>query len=376
MKNIDSIITKYGHTVGGTFPSTLDYIMDDITIETASMVSSEYVAIVNTFSVMANIADTLSKESGVDDVDGFVVKELETVGLTKEFFGVTETLTSETASISFVVNNETWKKVWSWILEKLKQLKEWLTRVFDALFNRNKTVFKTIEDLKRITLGERLINSIDNSVLIKFNSFLPDFEKSLMGYVEELMGNNMAFSDAIKNTIKHINSPLGGNKIFVDVISGSGSKVATILGHKVYDIKGHFINVYGDSASYLVADSEYTKILRDSYTITGNAKTSKSTTPLTPVQISKTLLHMSMLAGDLDKGMQDEKKSIHATITILEGKLKETDKEDVVSFLPIVTTLIARQQNLSFNASELEKLIRLIVVHIRCYVSKYDFTKI
>lgn len=358
----------------GNDNNILDVITDEITLESANSINEEYIHIINTYDVMEKVINVMAKpetittESGVNTFDNFVVEQLATVGLTKEYFGFEDELTVETAQVTIEVDDR-WSKLWEWLKAKLVQLKDWLARVYKALFNKNKTLLQTIVNLENIKLDTKVQTKINNTSFASFITYLPDFSKSLMLYTTGLEGNYSNYTRVIETIIKDdINLPKCINELRSSSTFKHVSDIAVVLGHSVYSVKGLLVNVYDEKAKYITMDgSAANKIVGSTFVISNIAKINGAADTLEPSSIKFILSTLKTLATNLDKNMPSEAKKLESVLTVYTDSIKINSEAIGDTLKAVVDIILGRQTNINFTVNEVTKLVKAIALHIKCY---------
>lgn len=356
-------------------PTTvLDNIMDEITLESANAINEEYQQILSTYAVMSKVINTINEpesittECGVNTFDNFVTEQLATVGLTKEYFGFEGELTIEAAQVTIEVN-EKWKKMWEWIKEKVRQIKDWVVKVFKALFNKNKTLLQTIESLEKINLGTPKQNTVNREDFTSLVNYLPNINASILAYADGLNKNWYSYGMIIDKIIGSQGKDI--STIYTELkLTHSFSRlsdISVVLSHSVYSVKGVLLNITGDNASYYCNDGATTnKIVRNTYTIT-NKNTKPTDKVMTPIQVSKTLEALKDIVLNIDKNSAKEVSTLNTTLDAYKKSMDGIKGDDIEKMSTIILLIMGRLTVTDFTNREISKLVRAIAVHIKCY---------
>lgn len=371
---MENIATIFATEVANESTAVLDSIMDEITLESANAINEEYQQIISTYMVMTKVISTMREpesittESGINTFDNFVVEQLATVGLTKEYFGFEDELTVEAAE-SNIGGGSKWSKMWEWIKNKILQIKDWLAKVFKAIFNKNKTLLQTIESLEKINLGrpkQGTVNTADFSNLI---TYLPNVNASVLEYAQGLDKNwdryDIIVSKIVQLRDKYISFTYDE---LMDTLSFSKlAEIATVLGHSVYNVKGVLLNITNDNAVYYcMGGKNIRKIARNTYTIT-NKNTKTTDKVMTPTQIKLTLGALKSIVSKIDS---DSARKTSALKDVLTGYEKYKDNikgDDIAKLSTIILLIMGDLTATDFTNREINKLVRAVAVHIKCY---------
>lgn len=199
----------------------LNDIMDDINIESASKVINIFETLSKTFDTMIEIEETIKTENPDLNLNLFLSDIILTTGYDKKYFGFDENITYENAKSNISDINSTWKKVWVWIKNKLKDIKDWILKVINSIFNKNKTILEILNKFEKINLQKPKTEYLETETILNISSFIPvNIPKYILGlnfynsfYKEIIFNlNNIDFvSDLTKgfnqtfNSIKAVN---------------------------------------------------------------------------------------------------------------------------------------------------------------------------
>lgn len=371
---MENIATIFAAEVANESTIVLDNIIDEITLESATAINEEYQQIMATYMVMAKVInatnepETITTESGVNTFDNFVTEQLATVGLSKEYFGFEDELTVEAAEATIGVS-EKWKKMWEWIKEKVVQIKDWIVKVFKALFNKNKTLLQTIESLQKIDLSTPKQNTVNREDFSSLVNYLPDINASIVEYAKGLNKNWYSYGIVIDKIIASQGKDV--STIYTELkLTYSFSRlsdIAIVLGHIVYSVKGVLLNITGDNASYYCNDgASANKIVRNTYAIT-NKNTKPTDKVMTPVQIRSTLGALKDVVLEIDKNSTKEVSTLNTTLDAYKKSMDGIKGDDIEKMSTIVLLIMGRLTVTDFTNREINKLVRAAAVHIKCY---------
>jgi len=355
----------------------LEDIIDDITMESAMDVNEEYTQIICAYMAMSKVIaavtepTTITTESGSNTFDDFVVEQLETMGLTKDYFGFTDNLTVESAQITIEIDGR-WKKMWEWIKSRIIQLKEWLVKVYKAIFNKNNTLLQTITELEKIQLGELTQTSVNKDSFLNLADHLPNYNTSLVDYSKGLVENwdryNMVIDNIIKNSNKEPSSVYDELRLsysFTRILP-----ISNVLSHSVYSVKGvlfHMATITNPFAQYYTIDgSSSKKIVRTSYEITNNNK-KQNDKVLNVNNIKLSLSELKKIVLDIDKNSAALTKKLSSTLDIYKGHMDGLKGDDIDKLQAIVLLIMGRLSVTDFTLREINKMVRAIAIHIKCY---------
>lgn len=347
----------------------LDNIIDEITIESAQDLCNEYTCIMKAYVAMSNIDNALlTTETANNDFDNYVTNQLESIGLTKEYFGFSDNLTIESAQITIEVDDR-WNKLWLWLKEKIQQIKEWLLKIFSSLFNKNKSTAKIIDDLIKVNLKNKKQNTLSNSTFTNIINYLPDYSECLLDYAKNLKSNFDNYSSTIDTIIKNdVQFTKNINELKASEVFRKQSEMSIFLGHRVYTIYGLLLNITEGSAKYLTIDgSSKNKIINNSYVITGTAKPNGVTTVLNKDDIDDVLLALKDVTKSLDNVLSLEGKKLKSLLTVYTDSIKINTEEVADILRTVVDIMMGRQVNINFTLNEITKLVKVISLHMKCY---------
>lgn len=371
---MENIATIFATEVANEPTTVLDNIMDEITLESANEINEEYQQIIATYIVMTKVInaigepESITTESGVNTFDNFVMEQLSKVGLSKEYFGFEDELTVEAAQVTIEVSDK-WKKMWEWIKEKVKQIKDWIVKVFKALFNKNKTLLQTIESLEKINLGTPKQTTVNRDDFLSLVTYLPNINVSIMDYADGLKKNWGSYGIIVDKIIELQGKDI--STVYTELkLTYSFSRlasIATVLGHSVYSVKGVLLNMTGDNASYYCIDGATTnKIVRNTYTIT-NKNTKPTDKVMTPIQVKLTLEALKDIVLKIDKNSPKEVSTLNTTLDAYKKAMDGIKGDDVEKMSTIVLLIMGRLTVTDFTNREINKLVRAVSVHIKCY---------
>ena len=367
---ISKIFDKYSQEDN----NVLDNILDDITLESAVSINAEHQSILDAYEVMDKIQNDLTTESAISDCDNYLRETLATINLTPEYFGFGESITIESALLTIESGDSIWKKMWEWIKEKVKQIKDWIVKVFKSIFNKSKVQYDTLEQLEKITLGKLVTKDIDGHELKTQMPYLKDYNSTLLSYVKELSINNkrcFAIADLVDKNKKDLlklletvgKSPDGLNKqCTMAKYFGQGN-----------NINGIFIRVTGSAFQYKATYIKIigTKINGDVIPINNSADIAGRTPAMSTSQIADMLKELKSLTSFIKDNLNKTSSMLDATTTELNGNISKVSTGGSMNMeVAVIKIITALQDAWAYLNYDISKLIKVTSLHMKCYETK------
>lgn len=371
---MENIISKIFDKYTQEDTNVLDNILDDITLESAMAINAEHKSILDAYEVMDKIQNDLTTESGIADCNSYLKETLATINLTPEYFGFDENLTIESAALTIESGDSIWKKMWEWIKEKVKQIKDWVVKVFKSIFNKSKVQFDTLEQLEKITLGKLVNKDIETHELKTQMPYLKDYNTTLLSYVKELSINNKrCFSIAAlvdknkKDLLKLLEtvgkSPDGLNK---------QCTMANYFGQG-NNINGIFIRVTGSAFSYKATYIKIigTKINGDVVPIENSSDRAGRTPAMSTTQIADMLKELKTLTGFIKDNLNKTSSMLDSTTTELNSNISKAENGTSMNMeVAVIKIISALQDAWAYLNYDISKLIKVTSLHMKCYETK------
>lgn len=373
---ISNIFDKYTQQ---SDTNVLDTILDDITLESAMSMNAEHQSILNAYEVMDKIQNDLTTESAISDCNSYLKETLATINLTPEYFGFEENITIECAVLTIESGDSIWKKMWEWIKEKVKQIKDWVVKVFKSIFNKSKVQYDTLEQLEKIKLGKPKNDFMDNGELLNLSGFMPlDMNKYTLGL---LFYNNLY--KEILYTLKDVdfvsNLTVATNKVLnIIEVNNNNDNMNSLL--KLNNKKALFKRIGRGTAEYLTFNINnnviHTAIIINNIDSSVSVQPGKKYKTLTPVEINNIIKNCKKILLENinreDKALQSIMNKLNVMISdnperipvvIIEGNGMVIGKvTTLLKILDCITTYT------TFQHSELNKCVKYLALNIKNYI--------
>ena len=368
---ISNIFDKYTQQ---SDTNVLDTILDDITLESAMSMNAEHQSILNAYEVMDKIQNDLTTESAISDCNSYLKETLATINLTPEYFGFEENITIESAVLTIESGDSIWKKMWEWIKEKVKQIKDWVVKVFKSIFNKSKVQFDTLEQLEKIELGKLVNKDIETHELKTQMPYLKDYNSTLLSYVKELSINNkrcFGIAELVDKNKKDLlklletvgKSPDGLNRqCTMAKYFGQGN-----------NINGIFIRVTGSALSYKATYIKIigTKINGDVVPIENSSDRAGRTPVMSTTQIADMLKELKTLTGFIKDNLNKTSSMLDSTTTELNSNISKVDAGSNMNMeVAVIKIISALQDAWAYLNYDISKLIKVTSLHMKCYETK------
>lgn len=371
MKNVISdIFDKYTQEEN----NVLDNILDEITLEAAMAINAEHQSILDAYEVMDKIQNDLTTESAISDCSSYLKETLATINLTPEYFGFGDNVTVESAVLTIESGDSIWKKMWEWIKEKIKQIKDWIVKVFKSIFNKSKVQFDTLEQLENIELGKLINKDIETHELKTQMPYLKDYNATLLTYIKELSINNkrcFSIAELVDKNKKDLLKLLETVGKSADGLNRQCT-MAKYFGQG-NNINGIFVRVTGSAFSY---KATYIKIMGNKIggsvlPIENSSDRAGRTPVMTTTQIADVLKELKTLTGFIKDNLNKTSSMLDSTTNELNANIsKVTDGGDISMEVAAIKIISALQDTWAYLNYDISKLIKVTSLHMKCYETK------